>query len=247
MKLKVLAGAKQGTEIPLKKRKFVIGRASDCTLRAGSEAISRHHCVVLRLDSGVAIRDLGSRNGTFVNDEKIAKQTSLANGDRVRVGPLEFIFEGVGELANEKKPKVKDVADAVERTAQSSDVHSIEEDDISKWLLSSGSQTPKQIQDAAMHETQAMQMDETQALPRISESQTIDGIEGLEAEAEAGLAGEEDAAQSPDEAAEEPAPGKKKGKGKKEFGKLPDRPQKPQSKDSREAAADILRELSRRR
>jgi len=243
MKLKVLAGAKKGTEIPLKKRKFIIGRASDCTLRAGSEAISRHHCVVLRLDSGVAIRDLGSRNGTYVNDEKIASETSLSNGDRVRVGPLEFIFEGVGELANEKKPKVKDVADAVNRTAQSSDVLSLEEEDISSWLLASGAQSSRQLKDAASHETQAMQLDETQALPKITESQTIDGIEGLNPDADGAEPGAEKG-----EAAEDSLPAEgKKAKGKKEYGKLPEMPKKPQSKDSREAAADILRELARRR
>ena len=48
LKLVVLAGAKEGLEIPLKKDKFLIGRAKECALRAGSEAISRRHCAIIR-------------------------------------------------------------------------------------------------------------------------------------------------------------------------------------------------------
>ena len=49
LKLIVLAGAKEGLEIPLKKDKFLIGRAKECALRAGSEAISRRHCAIVRM------------------------------------------------------------------------------------------------------------------------------------------------------------------------------------------------------
>ena len=52
LKLVVLAGAKEGLEIPLKKEKFLIGRAKECALRAGSEAISRRHCAITRHEDG---------------------------------------------------------------------------------------------------------------------------------------------------------------------------------------------------
>ena len=90
LKLIVLAGAKEGTEIPLKKDKFLIGRAKECALRAGSEAISRRHCAIIRRDTGWTVRDLGSRNGTHVNEEKIAAEVPLKDGDELRVGPLKF-------------------------------------------------------------------------------------------------------------------------------------------------------------
>ena len=90
LKLIVLAGAKEGTEIPLRKDKFLIGRAKECALRAGSEAISRRHCAIIRRESGYTVRDLGSRNGTHVNGEKITAEVALKDGDELRVGPLTF-------------------------------------------------------------------------------------------------------------------------------------------------------------
>src|SRR5882757_7137122 len=90
LKLIVLAGAKEGLEIPLKKDKFLIGRAKECALRAGSEAISRRHCAIVRRESGYTVSDLGSRNGTHVNDEKISTEVPLKDGDELRVGPLSF-------------------------------------------------------------------------------------------------------------------------------------------------------------
>ena len=71
LKLVVLAGAKEGLEIPLKKEKFLIGRAKECALRAGSEAISRQHCAITRHENRYTVKDLGSRNGTNVNDKRI--------------------------------------------------------------------------------------------------------------------------------------------------------------------------------
>ena len=154
LKLIVLAGAKEGLEIPLKKDKFLIGRAKECALRAGSEAISRRHCAIIRRDTGWTVRDLGSRNGTHVNDEKITAEVPLKPGDELRVVPIifriaEIVSSAVAPAATpeaaapttagpttakpKRQPPVKDVADVVERTINNSD--SATEDDVSRWLL----------------------------------------------------------------------------------------------------------------
>lgn len=225
MKLVVLAGAKQGTEIPLKKSKFVIGRASDCTLRAGSEAISRHHCAILRGEDGLTVRDLGSRNGTYVNGEKIEAETTLTSGDQVRVGTLEFRIDLGQDINRHKKPKVKDVAEAVSRSTGTDHESDEMEDDISRWLIG-----PDPSSSAASRETQSIRMDETRTISDIPP-----GV------------GDDSPAEDSDEAVEEEvAEEEGKSKGKKSYGKLPPIPKKT-SKDSREAAADILREMTRRR
>lgn len=226
MKLVVLAGAKEGTEIPLKRSKFVIGRASDCTLRAGSEAISRHHCAILRGEAGLSIRDLGSRNGTYVNGEKIAAEVTLHGGDTVRVGTLEFRVDTGQGLKSQKKPKVANVGEAVSRSAGTEHESGELEDDISRWLLG----PDPSDESAASRETRSFRMDETQTLPEIP-AVSVPAPELAEEEAK-----------ELDEAEEKDA----KNKGKKSYGKLPPVPKK-ETKDSREAAADILREMTRRR
>src|SRR3954449_4079906 len=97
LKLVVLAGAKEGLEIPLKKDIFLIGRAKECALRAGSEAISRQHCAITRHADHYTVKDLGSRNGTYVNDHRITEEVPLAAGNELRVGPLKFRVDTITE------------------------------------------------------------------------------------------------------------------------------------------------------
>jgi len=87
--LKVLGGKQAGKLISLSK-KFLVGRESDCHLRPNSDMVSRHHCVFTLDDYTLRIRDLGSTNGTLVNNEQLEGQRVLESGDRVRIGNLEF-------------------------------------------------------------------------------------------------------------------------------------------------------------
>lgn len=265
LKLIVLAGAKEGLEIPLKKEKFLIGRAKECALRAGSEAISRRHCAVIRGEAGYTVRDLGSRNGTYVNDARITKEVPLNDGDELRVGPLKFRVTAAeakdvssqsadsGAPPNTAKPRkqppVKDVADVVERTISLSD--SATEDDVTRWLLG-------QVSDAeeTLKQTRSMRADETSTtLNRKTESSTVEDISPLapSSDAENGDVADvvSDEADNEEEEAGKSGPWKwlKRGKpatAKKKPGKLPPRPDQP-VKDSGAAAADILREMTRRR
>lgn len=68
----------------------VIGRAKDCNLQVLSNDVSRKHCQLVIGESSVAIRDLGSGNGTLLNGQKTEpnKDTPLISGDIVRIGPL---------------------------------------------------------------------------------------------------------------------------------------------------------------
>jgi predicted component of type VI protein secretion system len=258
LKLVVLAGAKQGTEIPLKKDKFLIGRAKECALRAGSEAISRRHCAIVCNNGRVTVRDMGSRNGTFVNDERIDKEVPLSVGDELRVGPLKFRIAEISKAPaaeapssppaevpkSQKKPPVKDVAGAVQRTVSKAE-EGTTEDDVSRWLL--GVPDPKG--EDTLKETRTMRLEETTLNRRtIGDSSTIEDMPEESAEPNEDVVGDEPAA-----APESEKSGGwnffkrgKSGAGKKKPGKLPPRPES-QTKDSREAAADILREMTRRR
>jgi pSer/pThr/pTyr-binding forkhead associated (FHA) protein len=277
LKLIVLAGAKEGTQIPLKKDKFVIGRASECTLRAGSEAISRRHCAIVRTDGTWIASDLGSRNGTYLNDQKIETPTALSVGDELRVGPLKFRVEQYVKHASDKpgsdintpkpaqataspapsdepqdinrskQPPVKSVADVIERTVSKVDGKT-SEDDVSRWLLGIS-----EIQTGgSTRETRTLSMEETTTLGRQVAKQSEASATIDESPSDAEKAAEESPAAGETNGKPEAGSGGwnffKMGKGgeKKKPGKLPPRPADP-LKDSREAAADILREMTRRR
>ncbi len=131
MKLKVLEGKNAGKEIPVKAKKFLIGRAEDCHMRPGSELISRHHCAILVEEGYLGIRDFGSKNGTFVNDERVVGERELKTGDRLAIGPLKFEIHVAHNIGAKKQPPVEDVKDAVTRTATNAAKDPL---DISEWL-----------------------------------------------------------------------------------------------------------------
>lgn len=67
-----------------------MGRAPRADFIVEAALVSRLHCQFALTGEGtLTVQDLGSTNGTFVNDEKI-QQARLAAGDRVRVGRMEF-------------------------------------------------------------------------------------------------------------------------------------------------------------
>lgn len=71
---------------------YVIGRARDCNLRLNHAFVSRHHCELLINDTrhAVWVRDLGSQNGTFVNEVAVRDECELHNGDRLTVACVPF-------------------------------------------------------------------------------------------------------------------------------------------------------------
>lgn len=107
VKLIALRGSLKSTdgqdrrEIPIRRRRFLIGSASDCQLCCPSRRISDQHCLVLVRDSEVLVRDLDSAEGTFINGQRVSGDYKLTPGDVLRVGRLEFevMFETGSMLA----------------------------------------------------------------------------------------------------------------------------------------------------
>jgi pSer/pThr/pTyr-binding forkhead associated (FHA) protein len=133
VRLRVLSGTNAGQEIAVSGPRFFIGRSEDCNLRPRSDLISRHHCAMLVEESSVVLRDFGSKNGTFVNDERVTGERDLATGDRVKVGPIEFeilINPSTPGSPAKKRPKVTSTKEAAARTAESTQVDL----DVTQWL-----------------------------------------------------------------------------------------------------------------
>lgn len=78
-------------QVVLEGSPVTIGRLADNMVVLTDELTSRHHCVIEPSDGGFRIRDLGSSNGTRLNDERIKTQL-LDNGDVVRIGSTELHY-----------------------------------------------------------------------------------------------------------------------------------------------------------
>jgi len=89
--LLVVQGEQIGQRFDLNADSSVIGREAGCEIRVKDPEISRRHVLLLRDDLGFRIRDLGSSNGTTLNNETI-RETRLKRGDRIQVGQTILLF-----------------------------------------------------------------------------------------------------------------------------------------------------------
>src|SRR5580658_8362667 len=84
--LRFISGKYQGGEYPLQDSgELIIGRSSELDMVLIEDMVSRKHAKISLAPGQIAISDLGSTNGTFVNGEKI-KKARLKEGDRILIG-----------------------------------------------------------------------------------------------------------------------------------------------------------------
>ena len=82
----------------------VIGRADDCNISIASDEISRRHAQVKPTQDGLAVEDLGSANGTFINGQRV-QNGLLKPGDELRLDTIRFLLVAPGmEIASAAKP-----------------------------------------------------------------------------------------------------------------------------------------------
>ncbi|MCH7746467.1 MAG: SpoIIE family protein phosphatase [Acidobacteria bacterium] len=87
--------------VPIEDDRFTIGRSHGNSLSLGSAEISRLHAEIVKQGNSYILRDLGSRAGTFVNDETVIEHT-LEHGDQIRIGrhsDLRFLLKDTSETA----------------------------------------------------------------------------------------------------------------------------------------------------
>jgi pSer/pThr/pTyr-binding forkhead associated (FHA) protein len=77
-----------GQSVELVKSVYTVGRAPNNDIVLADASVSRAHYRLQRTQSGYIVRDLGSQNGTFVNGKRIQTETSLREGDALRVGSV---------------------------------------------------------------------------------------------------------------------------------------------------------------
>ncbi len=227
VKLVITSGKSAGQVVPVTVQRFFIGRAEDCQLRPNTDLVSRHHCVITVEDGLVTIRDLGSRNGTLVNEERIRGEEELKNGDKVAVGPLKFEVELAVEMAGRKKPKVESIQDAASRTvAGASEARPKDGDefDLSDWLGEEADPL-HETRPAERNSAATVSIEKEQDATPTQATPAVKPAEQTSAQGEKKL--RKDEAKTP--------------------GRLPNASKKPKTADSQSAAADTLRHFFHRR
>ena len=73
-------------EILLDRFPITIGRNPDAGIRLTDRWASRRHCELFEQDGHLAVRDLGSTHGTYVNGRRVTAPTELRRGDTIQVG-----------------------------------------------------------------------------------------------------------------------------------------------------------------
>jgi two-component system, cell cycle response regulator len=82
----VLAGAAVGEMYKVPRSEAKIGRGQGCEIRLPDDGVSRHHARLISEGEHILIEDLESRNGTFLNGNKVSKMVPLADGDKIQIG-----------------------------------------------------------------------------------------------------------------------------------------------------------------
>ncbi|MEV1332600.1 FHA domain-containing protein [Micromonospora costi] len=88
--LTVAGGPMRGASFRLRAAPLVIGRAPTADVVVPDPHLSRRHAEVWLAPDGASVRDLGSTNGTWLNDRRISGVEQLADGDVIRLGRTEL-------------------------------------------------------------------------------------------------------------------------------------------------------------
>jgi two-component system, cell cycle response regulator len=97
--LVVIYGLELGKKFNLTRPQMIIGRSSKADVQIDQEAVSRNHCKIINTGNAVLLRDMGSTNGTYVNDEMIDEYV-LRDGDFIKVGRCIFKFLSGSNIEN---------------------------------------------------------------------------------------------------------------------------------------------------
>ena len=103
--------------IPLGDEALTIGRTNDNKLPLDADGVSRKHAQILFVGKGYEVVDLGSRNGTKVNGQKVPRAI-LKGGDVIHIGGVDLVFEddapaGVYNAGTGIETRVVDVVGAL--------------------------------------------------------------------------------------------------------------------------------------
>jgi DNA-binding winged helix-turn-helix (wHTH) protein len=91
--------------IPLAEGDRILGRDDSADVVLPETTVSRRHARITCGDGGATLEDLGSQNGTWVNEQRASGPVPLTDGDRIRLGLALVVYRrGAGALTTERLP-----------------------------------------------------------------------------------------------------------------------------------------------
>ncbi|OGV57245.1 MAG: hypothetical protein A2X49_09905 [Lentisphaerae bacterium GWF2_52_8] len=98
--LRIVGGAMSGSEFPIRKNSFTLGRSSEADIHVNDTLISRIHCRLTLEDGQWRLEDLGSTNGSWIVGQKVEKKVVLPLKTSARIGKT--IFEMIDPYMGDK-------------------------------------------------------------------------------------------------------------------------------------------------
>ncbi len=92
-RLIVESGPDAGMVYILRDEAVTLGRSASCTIQMADKRSSRHHTVLRMQRNSYVAEDLGSKNGTLLNEDPLVGRVLLKSGDRIQVGDTVLVFE----------------------------------------------------------------------------------------------------------------------------------------------------------
>jgi two-component system cell cycle response regulator len=97
--LVVIYGLDLGRKYNVDRPSIVVGRSSKADIQIDQESVSRNHCKLINTGKSIMVRDLGSTNGTYINDELVDEYV-LRDGDLIKIGRCIFKFLSGDNIEN---------------------------------------------------------------------------------------------------------------------------------------------------
>ncbi len=103
--IEVLEGPDRGLRLPVRGGRMIIGRGEGCDCKLKDAAASRRHAELIASPNGLVVRDLGSGNGTRVNDERVS-EAAVLHGDTIAVGQTVLrVVDDLKQFEEERREK----------------------------------------------------------------------------------------------------------------------------------------------
>jgi hypothetical protein len=105
----VRQGPEAGRRFAITEQEVTVGRHAGCDIQVDDPGVSRQHARITWRETGYAIEDLGSANGTFVNGERLTASRLLKDGDAIGLGQaVLFDFRAAEPVPSEEMPTMAD-------------------------------------------------------------------------------------------------------------------------------------------